>query len=275
MLKLKFSEEIMREITHKNIQEPDPGPCSNPQNGSLIKIQTKYMNSGGLVQVSVWECTKQGHVGRIAAKICKSRTRAGLQEYIQEAQILQQLSGKMENFLLFYESYLTEEIVFNEKFFIFTIEIEYIERNLKEDKERRDNTNSPYSAEEFLQIYVQLVSAFCFLKTLNIMHRDIKPSNILITNDGKIKVIDFNVANNYSEVTINAKAVGSKDFMAPEVRTALDQGADLAKYKSDKTDVFSLGMTLLSLITNESLVDLNLLKNRDRLYQIAANIKFD
>ena len=264
-----FSNEILREIA-----EGPTAPTEAQSTGPLQKIQVKYMNKPDKVQISVWECSKQGHSGRIAAKICKARNKDLLADYFKEAEILRSLSGKNENFLEFYDAYLVRETLYGEIWEVYTIEMEFIERTLKEDKERRENNNNPYSQEEFFYIFTQLLNAFNYLKTVGIMHRDIKPSNILISNEGKIKIIDFNVAKENTDVTNLGVAVGAKDFMAPEVRTALETPNTKAVYKSDKSDVFSLGMTLLSLVTLDSLTDLNLKKNQSRLSSLINSIRF-
>lgn len=265
MLSLKFDQEIAQQIK---------GTVLTQSEGPLTKIENKYRNDLGKVKVSVWECSKQGFTGRIAAKICKARREIELEGYVKEGEILSMLSGKNENFLKFYRAELTREVLFSETWHVYTIEMEYVERTLKEDKERRENMNTPYSEEEFIYIFTQLITAFNFLKTMNIMHRDIKPHNILISNEGKIKIIDFNIAKDISESTVQGEAAGTKEYMAPEIREALD-AKTAASYKSDKSDVFSLGMTLLSLLTPEPLIDLNLSKNCNKLYTLANSIRIE
>ncbi|EKR15542.1 protein kinase domain-containing protein [Leptospira interrogans] len=45
--------------------------------------------------------------------------------------------------------------------------------------------------EDASETFLQLVSAFQYLESYNILHRDIRPQNILVTNNGKLKLIDF------------------------------------------------------------------------------------
>ena len=139
----------------------------------------------------------------------KSRNPDFLEVYKNEAKILETLSGKTPNFLIFHGSYLVEEMIMNEKFFIYTIEMEYIENSLKEDKERRENLKNPYTENELVSIFTQVVSGLNFLKMMNFMHCDIKPSNILISNDSRIKIIDFNASKAVNDATVLGTAVGS------------------------------------------------------------------
>ncbi|WP_183779370.1 MULTISPECIES: serine/threonine-protein kinase [Prauserella salsuginis group] len=64
-----------------------------------------------------------------------------------------------------------------------------------------------------------------------ITHRDVKPGNVLIADDGRIKLTDFGIARNVSEVTMThtGMMLGSPAFIAPEVASggAVTYAADL------------------------------------------------
>lgn len=75
-----------------------------------------------------------------------------------------------------------------------------------------------------------------------IIHRDIKPSNIMITNDGLVKIIDFNTAKYYdgsrAEDTV---LLGTQDYAAPEQFGFAQSDA--------RTDIYALGVLLNVMLT--------------------------
>ncbi|EJT97249.1 kinase-like protein [Dacryopinax primogenitus] len=88
-----------------------------------------------------------------------------------------------------------------------------------------------------------------YLKSKNIIHRDIKPSNILLTVAGVPKLIDFGVSGELVD-SYAGTFTGTSYYMAPE----RIQGA---KY-SVKSDVWSLGLTLMELARSEPIYPVDL-----------------
>jgi serine/threonine protein kinase len=54
-----------------------------------------------------------------------------------------------------------------------------------------------------------------------ITHRDVKPGNVLIGEDGQVKLTDFGISRNVSEVTMTSSGLilGTPAYMAPEIAT--------------------------------------------------------
>lgn len=77
---------------------------------------------------------------------------------------------------------------------------------------------------------------------LGLMHRDVKPGNLLLTREGRAKLIDFGLAERVSKQK-DGKVVGSPYYMAPEI--ARGQVADL------RADIYSLGASLYHMLTGE------------------------
>lgn len=82
------------------------------------------------------------------------------------------------------------------------------------------------------------------LHSRQIIHRDIKPSNILVFNEEisdhievKISDYDFCTSLKRNDLTMT----GTQSYMSPEMK-------DMRPY-SLKTDIFSLGMTMMEIIT--------------------------
>ncbi|KAI5953187.1 hypothetical protein KGF54_002558 [Candida jiufengensis] len=91
----------------------------------------------------------------------------------------------------------------------------------------------------------------------NIIHRDIKPSNLLIDENNNVKISDFGVSlileNNLDNDSKELlKTTGTPAFYAPELCQFISKQSESAKvYEiSKKIDIWSLGITLYSLIFN-------------------------
>ena len=79
-----------------------------------------------------------------------------------------------------------------------------------------------------------------------IIHRDLKPGNLLIDRRGRVKVTDFGIARTESVSTTRTNsAMGTYGYMAPE-QTANAKAVDI------RTDVYSLGATLFTLVTGNT-----------------------
>ena len=75
----------------------------------------------------------------------------------------------------------------------------------------------------------------------HIIHRDIKPQNIIISKDGKVKVTDFGIAKAATSDTITSNVMGSVHYTSPEQARG--------GYSDEKSDVYSLGVTLFEMLT--------------------------
>ncbi|XP_070188085.1 dual specificity mitogen-activated protein kinase kinase 6-like isoform X2 [Littorina saxatilis] len=95
---------------------------------------------------------------------------------------------------------------------------------------------------------LSVVKALHYLHTeLKVIHRDVKPSNILINQKGQVKICDFGISGYLVDSIARTKEAGCRPYMAPERINpeAGNQGYDI------KSDVWSLGITMIELATNE------------------------
>lgn len=103
---------------------------------------------------------------------------------------------------------------------------------------------------EVRQLALQILNILKYLHELTppIIHRDIKPQNIIRNEDGQIYLVDFGAVQNvYHNTMLGSTVVGTYGYMAPEHF----QGKAVPA-----TDLYSLGATLLFLLTHCSPTDL-------------------
>ena len=107
---------------------------------------------------------------------------------------------------------------------------------------------NPISLKRALEIILEIAYAICHLHTHRIIHRDLKPENILITKEGRVKVIDFGIAQLlYSDEGADREKkrfIGTPIYMSPEQR------AD-PKNVSYPSDIYSLGIIAYELIVGQ------------------------
>ncbi|KAI8929664.1 kinase-like domain-containing protein [Entophlyctis helioformis] len=90
-------------------------------------------------------------------------------------------------------------------------------------------------------VFVQLVAAVEYLHAHFIVHRDIKPENIMVSRRGEAKIVDFGFARFYNRSADCSTSCGSLKYCAPEVIRH-------EKYQGPEVDVWSLGVTLYTMI---------------------------
>ena len=93
-------------------------------------------------------------------------------------------------------------------------------------------------------IILQICDGLMALHEKNIIHRDMTPSNIIITDDGTVKIIDFDIARTPKR---NARRdtvlLGTEGFAAPE---------QFGFYQStSRTDIYALGIIINYIYTGD------------------------
>src|SRR5437763_5538476 len=108
------------------------------------------------------------------------------------------------------------------------------------------------STRKLLDIAVQIADGLAAAHAAGIIHRDLKPDNILITRDGRVKILDFGLAKIVTAANTDADAtramtrteagatLGTIAYMSPEQARG---SADL----SAQSDQFSFGLVLYEL----------------------------
>jgi eukaryotic-like serine/threonine-protein kinase len=119
--------------------------------------------------------------------------------------------------------------------------MEYVEAaNLKELYGRQD----PVLTENVAQILIDMALGLNHVHESGFMHLDFKPENVLVTRNGNVQIIDFDLAQPIPEKPKKmSKNPGTPAYMAPEQlqRKPIDPRAD----------IFAYGVAAYELLTNQ------------------------
>ena len=120
------------------------------------------------------------------------------------------------------------------------IVMEYVEGRTLKDVIRAEG---PLYPERAAEVCADVCSALIAAHARGLIHRDIKPGNVMLTPEGKVKVMDFGIARATTSETITqtAAVVGTAQYISPE--QAQGQTVD---YRSD---LYSLGCCLYEMLT--------------------------
>jgi serine/threonine protein kinase len=102
----------------------------------------------------------------------------------------------------------------------------------------------PLSQNRACTLIADAANALAAAHELGIIHRDIKPTNLMLTRSGRCKLTDFGLVrldDPDDPFDFTDKAVGSPQFMAPEVISRQKQTSAI--------DIYSLGATLYYALT--------------------------
>jgi serine/threonine protein kinase len=122
--------------------------------------------------------------------------------------------------------------------------MEYIDGQTLEDLLERQA--SPFPERRVLRWAEQLCDVLEYLHSQHppIIFRDMKPGNIMLTHQGHIKLIDFGIARFFRPTTNgpDTQLLGTPGYAPPEQYGTAQT--------DERSDIYSLGMTLFHLLTN-------------------------
>lgn len=118
-----------------------------------------------------------------------------------------------------------------------TIEIEeYVNGKRLDDYFREKKA----TLEQVVDVGIALCEGLAPMHKLNLVHRDIQPKNIIITNEGSLKIIDFDISRKENEnATHDTTLLGTVGYAAPEQYGFAQT--------TNRSDIYSIGGVLKEL----------------------------
>ncbi|KND30913.1 serine/threonine-protein kinase [Streptomyces acidiscabies] len=123
------------------------------------------------------------------------------------------------------------------------IVMELVEGRSLADAVKADGRVEPAEA---ARIGMWVLRALRAAHSAGVLHRDVKPGNVLLSEDGRVLLTDFGIAQIEGDTTITrtGEVVGSVDYLAPERVRGNDPGPS--------SDLWALGATLYTAVEGRS-----------------------
>lgn len=105
--------------------------------------------------------------------------------------------------------------------------------------------------EALLHYMLPICRAIEFMHTHNphnaVLHLDLKPDNILVTDEDHIKIADFGLATDLTEIYAEQPRAGAIAYQAPEVLAAMQHH----EVYTPRVDVYALGLIMYQMLTGD------------------------
>ena len=168
----------------------------------------------------------------VAIKTCSSENDETRKRFLREAEI----AGKIEhpNVTVLYDFGYEDDTPYLVQEFLTGADLDH---RLREP----DRLELP----EKLDILLQMAQGLGFAHEHGITHRDIKPGNIRLTDEGRVKIMDFGIAkiaSAESQLTQTGTTLGTPAYLSPEQLRGdpVDQ----------RSDIYSYGVVAFELLSN-------------------------
>jgi len=193
---------------------------------------TRLIGRGGMGEVYEAVRTRGDFDQRVAIKLLRPESAKQIQRFQSERQILATLEHT--GIARLYDGGVTQD---GRPFMV----MEYVEGRSIVDY----CTINHSSFDARLKLFLQICDAVAYAHRNLVVHRDLKASNILVTGDGRVKLLDFGIAKlldaQRAQLTQAAAAPMTPVCAAPEQLT----GGPI----TTATDVYALGLLLFEMLT--------------------------
>ena len=103
---------------------------------------------------------------------------------------------------------------------------------------------------ERLNLFLDICSAVQYAHNKLVVHRDLKPANILVTNDGRVKLLDFGIAKVLGEESDDENTVPlTRPGLLPLTPTYASPEQIRGELITTASDIYQLGIVLYELLT--------------------------
>ena len=164
-----------------------------------------------------------------ALKIIKDKSAEAVARFRRESSTLGRI--RQQNLVKVYDSGVWQDSAF--------IVMEFLKGKSLEEEIQSAKQMDP---ERSVWIIKSVLNALSELHKQNFIHRDIKPANIMVTDDGKVYLIDLGLVGEISDIKGETSLVGTPMYCSPEQSRVLKREVDF------RSDLYSVGATLFNML---------------------------
>jgi serine/threonine protein kinase len=194
--------------------------------GGRYRIES-LIGRGGMADV--YRATDTMLARTVAVKVLSGRADGDGERFLREARSMAKLNHR--NIVAVYDAGRSDDH-------------SYIVMELVEGRTLAAIPPAELTVHTALRHYIEILDALQFAHENGVFHRDVKPTNVMVLPNGSLKVMDFGLARNASEMssaTTAGEIVGTIAYLPPE--------RFLGKPADARGDLYSVGVMLYETFT--------------------------